>query len=147
MDLIKYSQLIDKIANGLSNGSIKQFEVSNIVQSELGSFNIDNLAASSTNEDKKRLLEDQKISFENRELYRAFIELWKCMNEIKKRPEPFTIKFHSTKLLEHIQIIKNFKENQNYNKTLLDAIKWVNESNNDFEITSEHIKIVSLKYI
>lgn len=124
MDLTRQNKLIDKIAKGLTNGSIKQSDISSILEKEFGTLNVNSSTYIRPTEiERKKQIEDQKVRFENRELYRSFIELWKCLDEIKKNPEPFTIKFQSLQFLHHLENIRSFRENENYSKTLLEAIK------------------------
>lgn len=148
MNTSKYSKLIDKIARKLNNGSLKQEYIHSFMEAELGKkVDIDGSSHHKSMDEIDISEAKQKFNFKYKELTALFFKIWTAINDIEKRANPITIRFNSKIIVSCFDELKKYKNDENYDKVLINAIALASKFRDDLTITKEYIKILDKKYL
>lgn len=148
-DFTKYDKAIDKIARDLKSGKIKQGNIGEILEKELGikftDFDIE--ADNKRYQQMEDEYEKDRFFSNNYELYEAFQSIFKILHDTKKLEDPFSIKYNSFKIVEKFEVLKKWKDSELYSKVLLFTISDLKEHYPEINITPEMVKVLKAKYI
>lgn len=145
MDLSKYTKLIDKVARKVKNGSLNQEDIKKFVSSELGTDI--NTSTKENSIDLDEMERKHNFTMKYRHLSSSMIGFWILTLQIQKNPSPFSIKGSASKIIELISKIKEFKDDENYEIVLLQAISKFKEYQPQLSLSEEHIKVLKRKYL
>lgn len=145
MDLSIYNKLIDKIARRLNNGSLKQEDLDIFLEKELGIKIEDDKGTLEI--DVKKQNAEQNFILDYRNLNSIFFKIWNSIIEVEQSPEPFTIKYNSQLLSKLFNELKEYKEDSNYERALLNSISLYKSSYPQNTLTKEHIIVLKRKYL